>query len=503
MVPDAELLRRYAEGGSEEAFSELVQRHIGLVYGAAVRRLGGNGAAAKDVCQTVFIGLAKRPPRLSEGDVLPAWLYRVTRNTVVDVVRAETRRRSREQAAVEVGEADQAMSSVDLEKLHPMLDDVMDELPEEDRAAVLLRFFLGRSYAEIGRELRLTDEAARKRIARALEVLRTKLALRGVASTGAALSAALAANTVGAVPAGLAAGVTAAAFAGAGGAVGAATAAGAAITFMNAKILLGAAALALIAFFVGSAVAIGGRAAEVAALAARSEQDAGLIARLRGENGKLGERVSALDAEVTRLAAKSAEVAVSAQSVAKPVAGRSVTLGMADWQMQTSILNNLQQIDAARQQYAKDKGRNAGSVADFVGDASPDPYIKAIQSVNGEDYSGLSMDPSAPLVVTMANGSAVTFDPAGAATTKVEMPAEERARRRVIEARFKEITDRTEALQKELMPALQAAIGAYTQANNGTGPGNASDIAKHLSGEDRTRFWELGALMGELQTLDR
>src|SRR5579883_3312712 len=60
MVDDAQLLRQYVEEGSQKAFSELVDRHLGLVYQSALRQVGGNEALAQDVAQGVFLTLGRK-----------------------------------------------------------------------------------------------------------------------------------------------------------------------------------------------------------------------------------------------------------------------------------------------------------------------------------------------------------------------------------------------------------------------------------------------------------
>src|SRR4051812_40364318 len=141
MNEDAALLRRYAEKKSEAAFAELVRRHLDLVYSAALRRLGGDTHGAADVAQHVFSTLARDADKLSRHGVLTAWLYTATRNAAIDLMRSEQRRRTREQEAFVLQTSMTATTDPDWEKLRPVLDEVMDELPESDRTAVLLRFF--------------------------------------------------------------------------------------------------------------------------------------------------------------------------------------------------------------------------------------------------------------------------------------------------------------------------------------------------------------------------
>ena len=93
----------------------------------------------------------------------------------------------------------------DWDRIRPQLDTVLDELDERDRDAVLLRFFQNRPFAQIGETLRISGDAARMRVDRALEKLRALLARRGITSTTAALTLALENQTAAAVPVGLAA----------------------------------------------------------------------------------------------------------------------------------------------------------------------------------------------------------------------------------------------------------------------------------------------------------
>jgi RNA polymerase sigma factor (sigma-70 family) len=197
-----ELLRRYAADGSEPAFTELVRQHIDLVYSAALRQVNGDASAAQDVTQEVFTDLARKASRLAGHTSLTGWLYTSARFQAAKARRAELRRQTRERSSLAMNELLQIpdMPAAWLE-LRPVLDDVMHELNEADREAVLLRYFERQPMAEIGVRLGLSENAARMRVDRALEKLRAKLSKRGITSTAAALAPMLTERAVGAAPA--------------------------------------------------------------------------------------------------------------------------------------------------------------------------------------------------------------------------------------------------------------------------------------------------------------
>jgi RNA polymerase sigma factor (sigma-70 family) len=212
MNTDAELLRRFVDDGSEAAFTALVQRHLPLVRATALRRVGGDAHAADDVAQQVFVALARKAPSLRGHATLCGWLYLSTHHATADWVRREQRRKQREATAHSMQLADSSSdASADAARLRPLLDDALVSLKPEEREALVLRFFSGRTFAEIGDVLVLSEEAARKRVDRALEKLHGVLVRRGVTSTAMALGAALTVAGTAAVPSGLAAKVAVAA----------------------------------------------------------------------------------------------------------------------------------------------------------------------------------------------------------------------------------------------------------------------------------------------------
>jgi len=222
MTRDCELLRQYWEEESEEAFAELVRRHVDLVYSAAMRQVNGDSHLAQDVSQMVFTELSRQAARLSRRQALSGWLYTCAHFCAAKTVRTERRRHAREQGVQVMHEHLQSSETeLDWEKVLPVLDDVMIDLNQADREAILMRYFENRQLGEIGDRLGLSEDAARKRVGRALEKLRIFLSRRGI-TTIASLAAAISANAVQTAPAGLAATLATASIAGTGAGTGAA-----------------------------------------------------------------------------------------------------------------------------------------------------------------------------------------------------------------------------------------------------------------------------------------
>lgn len=137
--------------------------------------------------------------------MLVAWLHTATRNAALNLMISEKRRQVREHQALDLAPAGAGDAGPDWERLRPVLDAAIDELPEPDRAAVVLRFLERRPFAEIGAALRVSEDAARMRTDRALNKLRTALARHGITSTATALSAIVSSQPLVSAPAGLAA----------------------------------------------------------------------------------------------------------------------------------------------------------------------------------------------------------------------------------------------------------------------------------------------------------
>jgi RNA polymerase sigma factor (sigma-70 family) len=214
MTDSQRLLADYATNGSEPAFRELVSRYLNLVYSTAVRLTGGDTHLAQDAAQTVFVDLARKARTLPRDVMLGGWLHRHTCFVASKIVRGERRRQSRERQAVAMNEQ-QDYSEANLAQVAPLLDEAINQLGAEDRTAILLRFFEQRDLRSVGEALGGTENAAQKRVSRALEELRGLLKNRGVVFSAAALGTALAGEAVSAAPAGLAVTISGVALAGA------------------------------------------------------------------------------------------------------------------------------------------------------------------------------------------------------------------------------------------------------------------------------------------------
>src|SRR6266571_8581450 len=202
MMPDTELLTRYANRRDEAAFSELVRRHLDHVYSTALRLVGRDTQLAEDVTQAVFTDLARKAGSLRDCQALSGWLHTSARFAAAKVVRAEQRRRQRERITLTMPPTPSA-SVPDWEQVRSFLDETIAELGDTERDALLLRYFEKKPFAEVGAALGLSENAARMRVERALDRLRSHLAAKGITSTTLALGTAMAEHVVGVAPSAL------------------------------------------------------------------------------------------------------------------------------------------------------------------------------------------------------------------------------------------------------------------------------------------------------------
>jgi len=305
---DRDLLRRFRESGEDAAFTELVTRHCSLVWATALR-ITGDPDLARDVTQTVFAVLARKASRLEDSVVVPGWLHRAARLEAAKQVRNDRRRVHRETAAMKELESDrppaEMLPAAETVSLQPLLDEALDALGDADRQAVVLRFLSGRSFSEIGTALGVTDDAAQKRVSRALDRMRQWFLERGVPVREGATAACLGAAASVSAPPGLAAGVASAALGGAAGSL-----APAGWILMNSKLVIASAAAIAVATVGWQQLRLGRlekdnaalrraladpapapvvQAAAAAALPSLSTEDRAELLRLRGEVALLRE----------------------------------------------------------------------------------------------------------------------------------------------------------------------------------------------------------------------
>jgi RNA polymerase sigma factor (sigma-70 family) len=213
MTSNLDLLRQFARENSQDAFSEIVRRHVNLIYSAALRQVR-SPQLAEEIAQSVFADLAREAGKLKPDTILTAWLYSVTRRTAIDVIRKESRRQLREQIAVEMNNMNATAN--DWTQIEPLLDDAMVALDETDRSAILLRYFENKNLREVGESLKISDDAAQKRVSRAVERLREFFSKQKIVIGASGLAVLISANAVQSAPVGLALTITNASLAAAG-----------------------------------------------------------------------------------------------------------------------------------------------------------------------------------------------------------------------------------------------------------------------------------------------
>jgi RNA polymerase sigma factor (sigma-70 family) len=188
------LLDRFVESGDAAAFSEIVRRHTGLVYGVCLRVLEDKNRAA-DAVQETFLQLLRDAGRIT-GPV-PNWLHRVATGKAVDVIRSDSSRRRREAEYA----ANRPRQAAKWEDMSRYIDEAMEELDDETREILIEYFFEGRSMTDVGVTKGMSHPTVSRRIESGVNVLRGKLRNRGIMVAAAALGSLLAQNAAEAAPA--------------------------------------------------------------------------------------------------------------------------------------------------------------------------------------------------------------------------------------------------------------------------------------------------------------
>jgi RNA polymerase sigma factor (sigma-70 family) len=373
---DAQLLRDYAQCGAEAAFREIVERHADFVYSAALRQTESPDQA-RDITQTVFTDLARKAATVSQKltpeSSLAGWLYRSTRFAVLKGLRADRRRLAYERQAME-HLATFTEPAPDWEDVRPLLDEAMTGLSDEDRDALLLRFFKNHDFRSVGCALGISDDAAQKRVSRALEKLREQLSRRGIQTSAAALSVVITANAVHAAPIGLAAAVSASALVpGAGVATGLTATKILAMTTLQKTLITAAITVAVGAGIYERSQASRLQSAvdalkqqqapladQIAQLTKARDDANGLLATAREENARLRENSS----DLPKLRAKLAQLENDSRDFAK------LKSTIADDNTLTSVVSWKKRVDQLRARL----------------DQTPESKIPELQLLTEEDW---------------------------------------------------------------------------------------------------------------------
>jgi RNA polymerase sigma factor (sigma-70 family) len=250
MTNEHHLLHEYSSTGSQELFRRLVDRYIDLVYTAAKRQVH-DAHLAEDVTQAVFLLLARKAGSVPRDRPLSGWLHRTACYLAANARRADASRRFHEHKASQVNAE---LKNIDTnvqewQQLSPLLDEGLSRLKPEDRDVILLKFFDRKTHREIGDVAGVSEEAAAKRVQRAIERLREYFRARGVTSSCAVITTYLGARAVEAAPAGLSAAVASGSIS-----TGAALLKGAIFMSATQKAIVAVAAAVVVMFGVGGAV---------------------------------------------------------------------------------------------------------------------------------------------------------------------------------------------------------------------------------------------------------
>jgi RNA polymerase sigma factor (sigma-70 family) len=186
---DWQLLASYARERSQEAFARLVARYADFVFSCAQRRCRDR-QVAEDVTQAVFIVLARNAARLKSSGSLAAWLHKTTLHASANAIRAESRRKRREQSTARREATTDTATDTPAPDTISILEQELHHLGEADRQVLAVRFLEDRTVAQTAVALGISIEATHKRISRALERLRTRLARRGTLMSAAGVASA-------------------------------------------------------------------------------------------------------------------------------------------------------------------------------------------------------------------------------------------------------------------------------------------------------------------------
>jgi RNA polymerase sigma factor (sigma-70 family) len=201
---DGQLLKSFRDQHDECAFAALVQRHGPLVL-TLCRRVLHDLHDAEDAFQATFLVLARKASSIRQPEALVGWLFQTARHIAAKALAETGKRRARERRVYDMRSRKSA-SEPSVQEVRAVLDDELPRLPEKYQAPLLLCYLEGKSHAEAARQLGWPVGTVKGRLARARELLRTRLVRRGLTLSAEAFAIVLAEDAAAAtVPAALAA----------------------------------------------------------------------------------------------------------------------------------------------------------------------------------------------------------------------------------------------------------------------------------------------------------
>jgi RNA polymerase sigma factor (sigma-70 family) len=174
---DAELLRRFARGRDDAAFTTLVRRHGPMVLGVC-RRVLKRPHDAEEAFQTTFLILVRKAGTLTRPDQLAGWLYGVAYRAALKVRAAAARQAAHGGDSVDVPAPDPEADAGPWDDLRDALDEEMIALPEKFRAPLVLCYLEGMTNEDAARRLGWPAGSMSYRLARGRELLRERLRRR-------------------------------------------------------------------------------------------------------------------------------------------------------------------------------------------------------------------------------------------------------------------------------------------------------------------------------------
>jgi RNA polymerase sigma-70 factor (ECF subfamily) len=177
--PDFGVLRK-AQRGDERAFSLIVRAYETPVYNYVMRLVGGDRSLAEDLTQEVFIRVFQGLPKFSLRSKFTTWLFQVTKNRVLDELRASERRPRALVAIEDAPQLEVLDAPVEQVETIAALWTAVDELNTDLKMALLLRDVVGLSYNEIADSLETTLATVKWRIFKAREEVQLALAREGI-----------------------------------------------------------------------------------------------------------------------------------------------------------------------------------------------------------------------------------------------------------------------------------------------------------------------------------